>query len=87
MDRALLMIVGIVFVVAFVGFLSVSGGFQSPTGNVVKEPSSCDSCTGDWVCAAKNGVASNYPSACAAKCADARIIYDAVCERIPHASK
>jgi len=88
MDRALLMIAGILFVVALVGFMTISGGFHSPTGNVVSESSNtCDACVGDWVCAAKNGVVSNYPSACAASCDDAHVIYDAVCERIPHASK
>ena len=87
MDRALLMIAGILFVVALVGFMTVSGGFHGPTGNVVRESNACGACVGDWVCAAKNGIATNYPSACAASCDDARILYGAVCERIPHASK
>lgn len=91
------MIISIVFIVGFVGFLTVmphsadtttSGQSNSPTGNVVLEQqSNCGACNGDPVCAVKDTKAYNYPSACAASCDGARVLYGDVCERIPHASK
>ena len=88
MDRSFLMIAALVFLVGFVGFMTVSGGhWGGITGNVVREaPDQCDACHGTWVCAAKDGKVSNYASACAARCADARIVYGAACERIIHAN-
>lgn len=97
MERALLMIVSIVFVVGLVGLLTVlpstDGGrkFASNdlTGNVVVDATAneCGSCFGVPVCAAKDGRARNYDNACAARCDDAKILYNAVCERIPRAQK
>lgn len=91
MERAYLMIVAIVFVVALVGFFTLPTPrlalSDTPTGNVVKVNSQadvCSHCTGTSVCAAKGQVAYNYPSACAAQCDNAHILYDSICERIPH---
>ncbi len=86
MERALLMIIGIVFAVAVVGALTVlqPSADTGITANVVRAPPvSCERCTGTPVCAAKDNVASNYPSACAAECDGAQIIVQMRCEKIP----
>jgi hypothetical protein len=89
MDRSLLMIAALIFVVGAVGFMTVSDSWRGDvTGNVILEQeNTCGSCQGTWVCAAKAGKVYNYPSACDAQCDNAKVIYDAVCERIPHAQK
>jgi hypothetical protein len=87
MDRSLLMIVGIVFLVGLVGLLTVvdlpksSGTLLS--GNVVagnRVGEDCTACAGEPVCAGKEEVARNYPSACAARCDYARVLYSGTCE-------
>jgi hypothetical protein len=106
MEKHLLMIVTIVFLVGFVGFLTVmprSADVTAPeqsdqatdntgnglTGNVVlaKTPSECSACTGGPVCAAKGTTAYDYPSACAARCDNAHILYDDYCATIPRAQR
>jgi hypothetical protein len=102
MEKSLLMIVSIVFVVGFVGFLTVmprtevstsetTSESDGLTGNVIlaQPPASdaCASCNGDPVCAVKDIKAYNYPSACAAHCDNAKVIFDDLCERIPRANK
>jgi hypothetical protein len=82
MDRSLIMILTIVAAVLFTGWLTIANP-GTPTGHVV-DP--CASCEGLPVCAGKDGVASNYGSACAAMCDDARVIYQDLCEKIPKAT-
>ena len=90
MERALLMIIGIVFAVALVGFVTVmpQPAADGLTGRVV-EPiaqspvDECSHCAGDPVCGGKDGKASNYDNACAARCEGARVLYADLCERIP----
>jgi hypothetical protein len=91
MERAILMIVAIVFVVAAVGFFTLPGmrvsATGAPTGNVIRVDSQvdvCELCTGSSVCAAKGQIVYNYASACAATCDGAHILHDSICERIPH---
>jgi hypothetical protein len=85
MERSLLLIVGIVFLVGAIGFMSISS--NGITGNAVYEQQpSCDACTGTPVCAAKLGRVTNYPNACAAECEGAKVVYDNACERIPRAA-
>jgi hypothetical protein len=91
MERAVLMIIAIVFIVAVVGFFTLPGmsvSASTPAGNVVHVESqvdACAQCSGTSVCAAKGQIAYNYASACAAQCDGAHIIYDSICERIPRA--
>lgn len=89
MEKALLMIVGLVLAVAAAGILTVTDFAPLEpdiTGRVVDAGDVCGECTGEPVCAAKAEKVKNYASACDARCDEARIIYDAICERIPHAS-
>lgn len=90
MDRAMLMILAIVFVVGVVGLITVMpllprAQADSPTGNVVKSEE-CGRCNGPPVCAGKASKAIDYPNACAAVCDNARILYDAPCDQIPRAN-
>ena len=90
------MIVAIVFVVGLVGFLTVlphtdigaSIAQNDLTSNVVQDTASattdaCGHCVGSPVCGGKNGKAIDYPSACAAQCDGARIVFGQECSRIP----
>lgn len=92
MDNEVLVVVCMVFLVVFVGFFSITPKTEfgmklaqhDITANVVRDE--CSACTGDWVCAAKDGSVTNYPSACAATCAGARVIFTDYCENVPKAT-
>jgi len=95
MEKEMYYIIGIVILVAAVGYWTVAPersvvlidgvAGDGISGNVVLSPSAddCSGCEGSPVCAVKGQKAFNYPSACAAVCDGARVVYDDVCERIP----
>ena len=87
MERAAIMILAIVFVVGVVGIITTLPHEPiGATGNAVSDVSRCGQCSGYPVCGGKAEKAIDYPNACAAECDDARVIYDAPCSQIPHAS-
>jgi hypothetical protein len=95
MDNALLMLLGIVAVVGIVGVLTVVElpsyePLGAPTGRVIEEfaapAEDCSACSGEPVCAGAGNKASNYPSACDARCSGAHILYEGYCEQIPQAA-
>jgi hypothetical protein len=84
MERSLLLIAAIIFVVGAVGFLTVADQI-SLTGNVVKEqtPAYCNSCAGTPVCAGVSGKAITFPNACEAACQGAVVLAEYPCDQIP----
>ena len=82
-DNALLAIIGLVGLVLAGGVLVMDG--DAPSGRVVAGPDPCASCEGVPVCAAQGAVVDTYPSACAATCDGARVVYERPCKDIPRA--
>jgi hypothetical protein len=80
----LLALTGIVVLVGFVGMLTlgVTNSSNGITGNVVAKSDSCSVCSGDTVCAEKDGRVKEYLSACRAECEGARVIFYSSCDDI-----